>query len=511
MRASKLGSQTPVCCCCFDRIYGVTRLLVERRVDLGGTVAKAFSFRVFKTGFLLFAVALALFDASLARADGFGYGTQWNGWFSIGNETPGVGDFNGDGLDDIITFLKSTATDSSEGDVYVAVSNGSNFVSSSVWKTWFSPGAEIPRVGDFNGDGKDDIVSFVQDTQTGSGADDVWVALSNGSSFGANTQWHTWFSLGGEIPLTGDFNGDGRDDIVTFLRSTTTGSGQGDVYVSLSTGSSFGSSSIWHTWFCVGNEVPLVGDFNGDGKDDIITFLKSTKTGSAEGDVYVALANSAGTAFGASSLWDTWFSPGSEVPAVGDVNGDGRDDIITFVKSTTTSADRNDVWVALSTGTSFGPLQQWHESFGSGSEVVMAGKFNRDSKADVIDFYRSAYSDSRLGDVYVGLAEEESTSAAASVEDFGWSKLTNKQGYPAVGERPLLVVLMNDANEPITWFNNCNTDAACRAFYKKLVFGPDYPNVTDYFVEASYSNFTFSPGPVVGPYNYPTGASKSRS
>ena len=53
----------------------------------------------------------------------------------------------------------------------------------------------------------------------------------------------------------GDFNGDGKDDIVTFTRGPAA-----DVYVALSTGHSFvGTGVKWHDFFAVGDEIPRSG------------------------------------------------------------------------------------------------------------------------------------------------------------------------------------------------------------------------------------------------------------
>jgi hypothetical protein len=232
--------------------------------------------------------------------------------------------------------------------------------------------------GDFNGDGRDDIATF-----TKGAAADVYVALSTGHSFtGTGAKWHDYFAAGTETPLVGDFNGDNKDDIATFTRGAAA-----DVYVALSTGSSFSGTGVkWHDYFAAGSETPAVGDFNGDNKDDIATFTRG-----AAADVYVAL--STGSSFSGTGVkWHDYFAAGSELASVGDVNGDNRDDIVTFTRGAAA-----DVYVALSRGSYFaGTGARWHDYFAAGSEIPGVGDFTGDGRADVATFTRGA-----AADVYV--------------------------------------------------------------------------------------------------------------
>jgi len=272
-------------------------------------------------------------DVYVAISDGKkfnGQGVKWHNNFCRATEIPLAGDFNGDGKDDIVTFTRGSA-----GDVYVALSNGSKFTGSGVkWHDSFCLGKETPLIGDFNGDGKDDIATF-----TGGKAGDVYVALSNGSKFtGTGIKWHDSFCLGKETPLIGDFNGDGKDDIATFTAGNT-----GDVYVAKSNGSKFiGTGIKWHDEFCYGSEQPVTGDYNGDKKCDILTFLLNSTA-----DVYGAV--STGTKFNGTGVKvHDWFGLANEIPMTGDFNGDKKADLITFLRNTQPGSGKGDVYVGLS-------------------------------------------------------------------------------------------------------------------------------------------------------------------
>jgi len=284
-----------------------------------------------------------------------------------------VGDFDNDGLDDLVSFLRSGPEGDRRGDALVTLNIGnSGFSSQQKWHEYFCVGSEIPLVGDFNGDGYDDIATFLR-----GGVGDVYVAPSNGISFGTSSIWHDSFCFGSEVPVVGDINGDGMDDILTFTRGSSK-----RVFAALSTGSGFtGSGVLWHGDFCPGEALPFAGDVNGDGKDDIIAFYRSSQSGTPQGDVIVAL--SSGSGFGTAQKWHDWFSIGDQVPLVGDLNADGRVDIVTC-----SQGEDGDVYVALNTGSGFeGTGLRWHTQFVSGSgELVppMIGRFNPDLNEDLL-------------------------------------------------------------------------------------------------------------------------------
>jgi subtilisin-like proprotein convertase family protein/REP element-mobilizing transposase RayT len=298
-----------------------------------------------------------------------------------------VGDVNGDGRDDAVGF-------GLDG-VYVALSpsTGDGFGPISRWTNSFdlSHGWTVKdyarTVGDVNGDSLDDLVGF--------GLDGVYVATSTGIGFDPISRWTTSFDLSHGwtvkdfVRTVGDVNGDGRADLVGF--------GLDGVYVATSTGIGFDPISRWTTSFdlshgwTVKDFVRTVGDVNGDGLADLVGF-------GLDG-VYVA--TSTGTGFDPISRWTNSFdlSHGWTVSqyarTVGDVNGDGRADLVGF--------GLDGVYVTISTGTGFDPISRWTNSFDLSHGWTVkdfartVGDVSGDGVADLVGF--------GLDGVYVGIAQ----------------------------------------------------------------------------------------------------------
>jgi hypothetical protein len=268
-----------------------------------------------------------------------------------------TGDFNGDGLTDIAGRVKET------GDWWVSLGNGSGGFTTSKWTSWSTGGTWVDvKVGDFNGDGKADLTA----RDLGSGT--WWTALSTGTSF-TTTMWAAWSTGATWVDVkVGDFNGDGKADI------TARALQNGQWYSGLSNGSTAFSTSLWATWSTAATWVDVqVGDFNGDGMADITgRYLQG-------GSWWTALSN--GTGFATSPApWATWSTGATWVDAhVGDFNGDGKADIIGR------ALENGQWYIALSNGSNGFTTTRWGTwSTGATWVDVQIGDFNGDGKTDII-------------------------------------------------------------------------------------------------------------------------------
>ena len=218
----------------------------------------------------------------------------------------GTGDFNGDGREDILWRQDGSGTVTE----WLATASGgyaaNNAATVNVGTDW-----HIFGVGDFNGDGRSDIL-----WQQNGGLLIDWLGKADGGFASNSAAFATVVGTEWRIVATDDFNGDGRDDILW----RKDGSGQVMDWLGTSNGgfttNSGSTVAVGLDWHISGT-----GDFNGDGIGDILWRQNGGLT-----------LDWLGTASGAFTSNSATFSTviGTEwrVVGIGDYNGDARDDIL---------------------------------------------------------------------------------------------------------------------------------------------------------------------------------------
>jgi hypothetical protein len=241
-------------------------------------------------------------------------------------------------------------------------------------------GYSVAATGDFNGDGKTDLVWT-------SAARDMYFWTGNGTSFSSKKVGT--YPAGWKIVGAGDVDGDGKSDLLFHNASARQFS-----YRIMNGNTTTRSALIGGVG--AGYTVAATGDFNGDGKVDIVWT-------SSRRDIYFWTGN--GNGFSSAKVGT--YPAGWKIVGASDVDGDGRTDLLFHNASARQFSYRIMDGNTTTRSKLIGGV-------GKGYSVASAGDFNGDGKADV------AWTSSRR-DIYIWLGNGTSfSSQKAGTYPSGW-------------------------------------------------------------------------------------------
>jgi len=267
-------------------------------------------------------------------------------------------------------------------------------------------------------------------------------------------------NFGYSVATAGDVNGDGYSDVIVGAPNYDNGqSNEGRAFVYLGSASGLAASPAWteernQMNAYLGSSVATAGDVNGDGYSDLIVGAYGYDASIYGGAAFLYLGSAAGPAG-----YPNWSAVanqasadfGCSVASAGDVNNDGRSDVIIGARRfDNVESDEGRAYVFLGTATGLATSPVWtaepnQASASFGGSVATAGDVNGDGYADVIvgaQVYDNGQTDEGRAYVYLGSAAGPAASPAWTAEAdqasvaFGCSVATagdiNGDGYSDV-------------------------------------------------------------------------------
>jgi hypothetical protein len=331
------------------------------------------------------------------------------------------GDFNGDGKKDAVTLVQNYVSSSWIYSISVVLGKGDGtFQTSILTPIVGNDGNAQIVVGDVNGDKKDDIIVAHQTGYSGCTSSCFDVLISNGDgtfTLGTNYSITSNYLAGGTLA---DVNGDGKLDVVVVDQSSPA-----NVWTVLGNGDGTFQSPTSVALSGNGGYNGIFADFNGDGFLDLADIDFSTN------QLTIYLSTSATT-------YASGVSPGVDQPCsmtAGDLNGDGKPEIVT-------ANCNSNISVYLNNGDgSFQPevLYNGARNVANGyvadvyPQAVTIADVNGDGKADIISTnYNSSdvtillgSGDGKVQEATIGYAIDGRPYSPAIVADFNGDGLAD--------------------------------------------------------------------------------------
>jgi hypothetical protein len=271
--------------------------------------------------------------------------------YGVSGDTITAGNYLGDAKSEVSVWRSGQF-------IHAPFPEGTGGVGPTTFVNWGLTTAENPgRVGDYDGDGKDDEVIIRVQANVLNWHIRGSAGTNRVVSFGGVRAGFSTLAFQGS-----DFDGDGRDELVMANASTGTGANTwwigdsitGNVKLAVSYGN-------FITDYFISPD-----DYTGDGLADIVVY-RGGGSGGDGGGWYIRNTATGGTTLTIFGIPDPAFT-NEDVPVRGDFDGDGRADICVYRRDTATY-----YWINSSVG--IANAQQWGEA-GNPADLPLGLFFN---------------------------------------------------------------------------------------------------------------------------------------
>jgi hypothetical protein len=303
-----------------------------------------------------------------------------------------IGDLDGDGRADLVVAneCQDYSNCNGGGEVSVLLGNGDGTFRGAVSYSSGGYTAVSVAIGDVNGDGHPDLVVANEccDSTTCDKGGEVSILLGNGDgTFQTAVSYGSGGYLAQNVAIW-DLNGDGHPDLVVANGCESSTCDNGGIGVLKGKGDGTFKAAVGYSSGGIQANSVAIGDVNGDGHPDVVVANYCQNPITCRKDGYpavvgVLLSNGKGT-FQAPVSYSL-DSPFAESVAIADVNGDGRPDlIVASLCRGLMKCDRGGVDVMLGNGDGTFQAAVGYGSGGYGDNFVAIGDVNGDGRPDVV-------------------------------------------------------------------------------------------------------------------------------
>ena len=270
------------------------------------------------------------------------------------------GDFDGDGVTDMIVWRPSSGT-------FFSLTSGSAF-NGAVGKQWgWQAAGDKPFTADIDGDGRVDLIVWRP-------TDGTWYWLTSGTGYNyANQGAKPWGAQSlGDVPMVGDMDGDRKADLVVWRASTGT-----FYWLTSSTNYNYQNAVGIQFGDQASGDIPMLADFDGDGKSDLAVWRASI-------GVWFWLTSSTGYTYATARAVQWGAGSQGDIPLTGDMDGDGKTELIVWRPG-------SGMWFALTSTSGYAYSGQTQNQWGSQAlgDQPFIGDLDGDGRADLAVWRKS--------------------------------------------------------------------------------------------------------------------------